>query len=178
MCSFLLLQGLLTNCHFASFGPYQVEAKVGTVAYRLTLPPASNVYPVFHVSLLKKVTGTRPPLVSVLPTDASTVNVLELVLDKRLKQRNCRVIHQVLVKWSGLLVEMATWEDENEIRHLLPNDTAYREAVISGGGGVMNAATAGSDKNIEEEKQARPKREGKPNTRVSGRTGCKSETGP
>ncbi|KAG8649875.1 hypothetical protein MANES_08G154011v8 [Manihot esculenta] len=31
------------------YGPYQVEAQVGEVAYRLQLPPEAQIYPVFHV---------------------------------------------------------------------------------------------------------------------------------
>ena len=35
---------------FKYFGPYKVLARVGSVAYRLELPPSSTVHPVFHVS--------------------------------------------------------------------------------------------------------------------------------
>ena len=38
-------------------GPFEILERVGTVAYRLDLPPSlSGVYEVFHVSMLRKYT--------------------------------------------------------------------------------------------------------------------------
>ena len=41
--------------------------KVGTMAYKLELPAASRLHPVFHVSCLKKVIGEKLPVQTILP---------------------------------------------------------------------------------------------------------------
>lgn len=39
------------------FGPFQIVARVGEVAYKLRLPDHSKVHPIFHISLSKETCG-------------------------------------------------------------------------------------------------------------------------
>lgn len=49
------------------FGPFQIIAAVGVVAYKLSLPDHSRVRPVFHVSLLKRKIGDMSKASHTLP---------------------------------------------------------------------------------------------------------------
>ncbi|XP_004310194.1 PREDICTED: uncharacterized protein LOC101296542 [Fragaria vesca subsp. vesca] len=52
------------------YGPFQIVSKIGTVTYKLRLPPRSKLHPIFHVSLLKKKLGANIPVqVTLPPTD-------------------------------------------------------------------------------------------------------------
>jgi hypothetical protein len=62
---------------FKFFGPFKVLQRVGSVVYRLELPPASSVHPMFHVSQLKKAVGAGVQVSSLLPDEVSQLQCLK-----------------------------------------------------------------------------------------------------
>jgi hypothetical protein len=74
-------------------GPSKSFKKIRKVAYKLDLPKGSKIYPVFHISCLKKKIGTQlnpnPRLPTVMEKATLTAK-LEKILERRLKKKgNC-----------------------------------------------------------------------------------------
>lgn len=140
---------------------------MGLVAYRLKLPPTSSVHPVFHVSLLKKALGNIPPVTSSLPPDTPLLQEPELVLDRRLTGKGRRAVHQLLVKWVGCPPELATWEDEYQVRHMLPSTTTCGQVISKGGRKVKDSSISIGAKDGKSASPS-PKRKTQPNARYKG----------
>jgi ribosomal protein L21E len=108
---------------FRFYGPYKVLQRVGKVAYKLELPEGSRIHPVIHVSQLKKHAPKDVVVTEVLTsisTDPFQVQQPDKILHTRVIQRGANLIKQVLVQWSSMPAEMATWEDEADV----PRDQA------------------------------------------------------
>ena len=106
------------------YGPYTILQKIGKVAYKLDLPPDSQIFPIFHVSCLKKMIGEQTTPHTELPkitTDGTLEPEPEIVLDRRLVKRGQRAGVEVLIQWKGMNKDDATWVDREELTRRFPN---------------------------------------------------------
>jgi len=90
------------------YGPFQVLERIGSVAYRLRLPPKARIHDVFHVVFLKKYHGDPPASIAVLPPIANG-RILP-VPAKILRATPARNSWDLLVQWEGCSPAEATWE--------------------------------------------------------------------
>jgi len=102
-------------------GPYQISERVGTMAYRVGLPPyLSNLHDVFHVSQLRKYVADPSHVIlrdDVQVRDNLTVETLPLrIEDRKVKQLRGKEITLVKVVWSGVTSESLTWELESKMQ--------------------------------------------------------------
>ena len=101
------------------YGPYQIMQKIGSVAYKLELPPTTKIHLVFHVSCLKKVIGQNICTQTILPKLDEEGRIIlepECILQTRTKKLRNKTLTQYLIQWKNLPVEEATWENEDFIQ--------------------------------------------------------------
>eukprot|EP00253_Pinus_taeda_P005724 PITA_05724 len=120
------------------FGPFQVLARVGPVAYQLALPSHIRIHNVFHVSMLKKYIYDPKHVIKwqdIRVELEGEVRVEPLsILNRREVQLRKRVITQIKVQWQHYGPEEATWEDKELFQKAYPGlfgDTRHRDDVQS-----------------------------------------------
>ena len=106
-------------------GPFEVLERVGTVAYRLALPPSlSGVREVFHVSMLRKYTPNPAHVVDWGEITVDTNGTFEegpmRILDSSNQVLRCKTERLVKVLWQHQEVEEATWKREDTMRATYP----------------------------------------------------------
>jgi len=92
--SVILLRNLKLSLRY--YGPFQVVQRIKTVAYKLDLPPSSQIFHIFHVSHLKKKLGDQIVPLPELPTltiEGTLTPEPAAVLDRRLKKRITELVH-------------------------------------------------------------------------------------
>nr|GEZ36626.1 putative reverse transcriptase domain-containing protein [Tanacetum cinerariifolium] len=107
-------------------GPFNILAKVGTVAYRLELPEQlSRVHSTFHVSKLKKCMADEP---LAIPMDEIHVddklNFIEEpieIMDREVKRLKHSRIPIVKVRWNSKRGPEFTWEREDQMQKKYPH---------------------------------------------------------
>ena len=99
-------------------GPFEILERIGTVVYRLTLPPSmSGVHEVFHVSMLRTYTSDPAHVVDwgqiEVDTDGTFEEGLVCIVDSRDQVLRCKTVRLVRVLWRHYGVEESTWERED-----------------------------------------------------------------
>ena len=99
--------------------------RVGTVAYRLALPPnMSSVHEVFHVSMLRRYTLDPAHVVDWGEIEVDTDGTFEegpvCIKNSRDQVLRCKTVRLVRVLWQHRGVEEATWERKDTMRATYP----------------------------------------------------------
>ncbi|KAL5762304.1 hypothetical protein ACOSP7_018568 [Xanthoceras sorbifolium] len=100
-----------------------IEGLPRSAAYRLLLPPGSQIHPVFHVSQLKAKIGDRFSPNPQLPHTGPDGQILAqpvAILDRKMVKKDNKPVVQYLIQWSASSPEDATWEDATMIRRSFP----------------------------------------------------------
>ena len=105
--------------------PFEVLEKVGTVAYRLALPPSlSSVHAVSFVSMLRKYTPYPTHVVDwgeiVVDADGTFEEGPMHIMDSRDHILRSKTVRLVKVLWQHRGIEEATWEREDTMRANYP----------------------------------------------------------
>ena len=106
-------------------GPFEILERIGTVAYRLTLPPSmSCVHEAFHVSMLRKYTPDPAHVGDWRQIEVDTDGTFEegpvCIVDSCDQVLRRKTVRLVLVLWSHYGVEEYTWEREGTMRATYP----------------------------------------------------------
>ncbi|KAK2367199.1 hypothetical protein QL285_080510 [Trifolium repens] len=117
------------------FGPFEIIARIGNVAYKLKLPDHAKIHPVFHVSQLKQFKGVSAeryiPLPLTMSESGPIIHPME-VLDARTIMRGTQKINQVLVQWDQLPAAEATWEDIDTLQDNFPTFNLETRLILMG----------------------------------------------
>jgi hypothetical protein len=118
-----------------------VLKKVGTATYKLDLPEQSKIHPIVHVSQLKRVVKANVPVYQELPSPPEEPCYPEQILERREYIRGMIRTNQVLIQWTGMAPNLATWEVENELKTKYPLAPAWGQAAGKEGENVRNLDT-------------------------------------
>ena len=106
-------------------GPFEILERVGTVAYRLALPPnLSCVHEVFHVSMFRKYNPNPAHVVDwgeiTVDTDGTFEEGPVRIINNQDQVLRHKSMRLVKVLWQHRGVEEQTWEREDTMRARYP----------------------------------------------------------
>lgn len=91
------------------------------MAYKLELPAAATIHPVFHISQLKKAFGEcakKEELVPYMTEHHKWLAIPDEVYGYQQKEKG---VWEVLVSWKGLPSHEATWENYDDFHQSFPD---------------------------------------------------------
>ena len=102
-------------------GPFEILERVGTIVYRLALPPSmSGVHEVFNVSMLRRYTLDPAHVVDWGEIDVDTYGTFEegpvCIMDSRDQVLRRKTMRLMRVLWQHRGVEESTWELEDTMQ--------------------------------------------------------------
>ncbi|GMY12671.1 Retrovirus-related Pol polyprotein from transposon 17.6 [Fagus crenata] len=104
----------------------------------------SRIHPVFHVLQLKQKLGAMDFVVDELPAiteDGAMVVEPKWILEVRWTRVGRKTVQEVLVHWTGLRREDATWERLSDLEMQFPHLNLEDKIRLQGEGNVMTVAT-------------------------------------
>ena len=107
-------------------GLYEIEKRIGEVAYKLILPPeVGEVHNVFHVSQLRKFVADPKKVIAAneiyLEPGMEYKEMPIRILDKQTRQHRQKEVKMVKVLWSRHGQEDATWETVDSMKSRYPD---------------------------------------------------------
>jgi hypothetical protein len=118
--------------HPRFYGPFKLLERVGTLAYRLALPPRSKIHNVFHVVFLKPFVGELPTDIIKLPSikHGRVLPVPSKIVNTQLNRGHW----EVLVRWEGQAAGAATSEFLDDFKQDHPGFQLEDELFVKEGG--------------------------------------------
>ena len=110
--------------------PYKIIERMGTVAYRILLPPhLDRIHNGFHVSMLWKAnldpTRILPQISMEVREDLTMEVELVRIIDRSIKELRNKRMSLVRVLWRNSQIEEETWERESEMMKKYPGLFSY-----------------------------------------------------
>jgi hypothetical protein len=103
-----------------NYGPYEIIEQLSPVTFKLKLPKAMKVHPVYHAS--KFIPYHEDTIAGCKPTEPPPIKVegynefeVEEILDSTIKRKKI----QYLVKWKGYDPPYNTWEPLRNLQHCI-----------------------------------------------------------
>lgn len=138
---------------FKFYGPFDILEKIGTVAYKLKLPPSSMIHPVIHVSQLKKWVPSDRVINATLPPDPPDLQLPEKIVARRARTLGSSSVKEGLVRWTGMPDTLATWENLQDLRRRFPGAPAWGQAGSQEEEDVMNLPSATRKKTLRDKEK-------------------------